>query len=774
MFSYAQAAKGKSASASSAADSSKASSGAITPLKDLNLTLGANSGAMSTMSWADEITAADDAAHETTAKDLPKATGDRAGSGAAPGREQQRRSGQEASNHESPMFGASSTSTLAKEDDSSSVPNASSESTWEEKSQASVPTDKLNERKDGATSNDWRKDREERETRAGKESKESKKHKPKREEPEKEKPAPVALKDAPIPPVNFWAQRAQEQKVKPAPQPAGGTSSALTGSASSTTAPSRVATNDSSLVKTASSAEKGSTPVTARSGSDQAGKRRDESREGRVVQSPTKAGSEAKDDSSMPARRGSTRPQRHSVDLKPRTFPIPPSVEDQMSWPTVDTIQDADKKKGQEKGDKVEAEKTGSSNKPHGKSEWIHLPYTPNVIFETPIPDTVPRRGGRGSRGSNRGRGDTAIRGGFSSSGGRNGTPNSEDNVMMGRSRGRAATLDSPSAVTSSKRRVSAGQAQVPVAGEESPEKTGTTRSKTDENVLHGEAPAFHGEAPESSIAVPGQNRRHGSVDKPNGVSRRYGAARASDQRQESQELVHSTEDNDHSNFRNTSAATQTDGMPAITGSQTKIPRDEPTLADLHYADTGDRKRSLGKQDEVSQQPPNGRHRFENQGRPYDSMRDANTFPPREPDHKPERGRGGMRNGRGVSHGYPNTHSLHSFPNGYLPTSSSSNSLYPRSPSYPIYSPQDTHHGHQSRNRGGYRAGPRSHSIPNDTPYSRHFNGYPPLSMQMPPAYMAPVYETFGMSPGSPAPYTPMSPYTVEQATLLNMISTQV
>lgn len=72
----------------------------------------------------------------------------------------------------------------------------------------------------------------------------------------------------------------------------------------------------------------------------------------------------------------------------------PPPVDDAHFWPTPEssTVEDRRKSTSYEKTDKPEA-KLGSQ-KSHGK--WVHVPFVPTAKFETQLPTSVSRRGGRG------------------------------------------------------------------------------------------------------------------------------------------------------------------------------------------------------------------------------------------------------------------------------------------------------------------------------------------------------------------------------------------
>ena len=158
-----------------------------------------------------------------------------------------------------------------------------------------------------------------------------------------EKPAPVPLKEAPMPSVNIWQQRAQEAKQK---QPA-----------STSSVPEKV----QSLTTTSSSSK---------------------STEGNVVQP-----------GQTPPTRSSSYPQRD--EGAPRSSPLPPR-NDAMSWPTPLSAQEV-----QEKSDKEKPSTNVAPTKSHGKSEWKPVPYTPSVKFNTPMPairGKTARAGARGGR----------------------------------------------------------------------------------------------------------------------------------------------------------------------------------------------------------------------------------------------------------------------------------------------------------------------------------------------------------------------------------------
>jgi len=156
-----------------------------------------------------------------------------------------------------------------------------------------------------------------------------------------EKPAPVLLKEAPIPTVNFWQQRAQVVKPTPA------------------------------------AIEKTSTPTT-----------------------PTNSHSGASNTHSAGAS-GVGQPERSTSfpkrdELGGPSTPLLPR-NDEVSWPTPLSAQDEERRRAQESQDK---EKSGPAPaKPHGKNEWKPVAYTPTVKFNTPLPGLRGRGGKVGVRG---------------------------------------------------------------------------------------------------------------------------------------------------------------------------------------------------------------------------------------------------------------------------------------------------------------------------------------------------------------------------------------
>lgn len=325
-FSYAQAAKGISTPASA----SKSASGAATPAKEAT-TLASTSMAAA-RSWAEDVetdTLPEEAA--TTAESCP-ARSERSSSNAA----RVSRS-VDASSVSSPDLGASSSSTVTKDDDVSSIPNTSSESTWDNKSQASTSVDKSAEPVEKTS-----------------------------EKVKKGKNTVVKpLLDAPVPTVNIWKLRADEQKAKvpkPAPQAA---TNGLSSKKLDASIAGKTFHNDSTKSK----------------GRDDGAHGRKDARGDTDIRKSVKGRVSEKE------------PKQAAASLPP------PPHRDQESWPTPELVVDDDRKKAQQKGDKNDKERKEGA--PSGKHEWVKVPYTPSVVFNTPLPNAAnTRRGGRsGGRG---------------------------------------------------------------------------------------------------------------------------------------------------------------------------------------------------------------------------------------------------------------------------------------------------------------------------------------------------------------------------------------
>jgi la-related protein 1 len=308
-FSYAQAAKG----VSSPASVSKPTSGSATPAKDTSKA--ALTSVASVGNWADDAET-DSATEQPTAASETQSQKP-SSKPAVPSQSV------DVSDASTPDIDALSSSTAAKDDDVSSQPNMSSESTWDNKSQASTSVDKSVEPVEKTS-----------------------------EKTKKAKSAPAKpLKEAPLPTVNVWQQRADEQKTKAKPTPAPAVNGTSNGSAAK------------------------------KSNAD-----------------GNKSASNRKDTRETEKKGAKGRPSEREVKVAPTALPLPPD-RDQESWPTPDTAIDEDRKKAQEKTEKER--KDSAPNGASSKQEWVKVPYTPSVVFNTPLPNAAgSRRGGRpGGRG---------------------------------------------------------------------------------------------------------------------------------------------------------------------------------------------------------------------------------------------------------------------------------------------------------------------------------------------------------------------------------------
>ncbi|KAH7095507.1 hypothetical protein FB567DRAFT_31621 [Paraphoma chrysanthemicola] len=613
-FSYAQAAKGMSTPTTT----SKPVSGTATPAKDPAAPT-SNGSVTSAPSWAED--AENESLPEQPAAERDAESQKPSATPAVPVQSV------ETSSISSPDLGASSVSTVTKDDDVSSLPNASSESTWDNKSQASTSVDKSVEPVEKTS-----------------------------EKVKKGKNAVVKpLQEAPLPAVNIWKKRADEQKSKiqkPAPSPlSNGT--------------------------TQGAAKKSEFESKAQSA---------------TISSKTKG----QEDDKIPHGRKDTRIDGESKkDTKARSAEnaqAPPPKRDQESWPTPDLAVDEDRKKAQEKVDKERKEST--SNGSHGKHEWVKVPYTPSVVFNTPLPNAAnPRRGGRpGGRGG-------VQPGGRPSNHAANGASQPEkdasapaavsngENAKRERHEAAAVREASPKA----KRAGSAASPTLPGSSAEKPSKPMGPPSSDNEFRPRTSASAPDSQGPTQNGAFARQFPTRGP--KPRRGDMAFGGERRRDGE------VSPAKDNTFDE-RRTSAATQTDA-----------PGD------------GDRRSSAYHDGSNGHQHKSGRF---------------GSYSGRE------RGRGGGRGGRGS---YANGNQ---FTNGHMPTQSASSfSMGPRSPT--TFNPENASFFAAPQGKYG-RNGHRSQSVTTDPYRYAPYQAGPPVA----PIQTYNMYD-YGMvqQPMSAVPYTP-------------------
>ena len=282
----------------------------------------------------------------------------------------------------SPEYVISSTSTLVKEDDNLSLPNAgSSESTWENKSQVSIQVDKLNENHEaeGAKSQD--------------------------QDQSKASSSSKSLQEAPVPVVNYWKQRANEAKVK-------------------RDVPKTIGKAHAGMVAQGVTPQSSGNGTETNSFRNKAGSYPNVLADNRPFPNNTKDRKKSLD-TSMTDKDTPNLTQRHNSFYAPdekfdshnrhksRLTSIGPTdktegengsrsslIDDHETWPTPENAHDDERKKSQSKGEKGEKERVGStSTRPHGKNEWVPVPINPSVIFNTPLPRLNSRRGRGVARG---------------------------------------------------------------------------------------------------------------------------------------------------------------------------------------------------------------------------------------------------------------------------------------------------------------------------------------------------------------------------------------
>lgn len=199
-FSYAQAAKGRSTSGPAPTQGGKSSSEHDTAMKDPSPQSATESTPVPAVLDATKIDAetpegnslGEELTNGSVSKEQPSDRPRSKATSPSPQREATAPVQVLTSTPSSPSFGTASTSTLPKEDDLSSTPNASSDSTWDKQSQTSHSPEKSGPPAEG--------------------EKESEKDKPQNWDKETTKPA--SLKPAPPPALNIWQQRREAQEAK--------------------------------------------------------------------------------------------------------------------------------------------------------------------------------------------------------------------------------------------------------------------------------------------------------------------------------------------------------------------------------------------------------------------------------------------------------------------------------------------------------------------------------------------------------------------------------
>lgn len=206
---------------------------------------------------------------------------------------------------------------------------------------------------------------------------------------DEDKPETASLKEAPPPPVNFWAQRmAQPTKAKPQqsapmqmPKPA--------------SLPNGVSIAGESVKTTESAGEP--RKLENKKKSKASTEDRPTMKEGsKSVEGKIKGG-EGRDFEFVYMRHVLILAGNNKTNTSAMAPPPPPG--DAISWPTPDSAIE-EKKKPQSRNEKDDKERIPAA-KPHGKNQWQTVPFVPTVNFNTPMP-TSRTRGGRGTGGASR------------------------------------------------------------------------------------------------------------------------------------------------------------------------------------------------------------------------------------------------------------------------------------------------------------------------------------------------------------------------------------
>lgn len=365
-FSYAQAAKGRvTSAATSVSPSNQAASGVSTPAK-------ATSSITNTPSGGSER--GDQSVNgsiEATTKVEQSGDGLKSESKVPS-------SMKSVSRPVSPSLGTASTSTLPKEDDDFILVGGPNDTGRDKSSQDKPSNEKHSEGTEG---------------RKGKKGKKQKNAEKEAAEKEKEEVKPEVLVPAPMPTVNFWQQRKAEAAKKPAPA-----TPVQQASAEPSTSNDASKSPDTKRRGKSSGNDENEKSL----GATQNGGGKDAASPSKSQKKNNEGSGKFKEDQST--KRAGTRGNRSS-DEKSAPSPLPPPVEDAMSWPTPEIALEEEKRKVQEKVDKEEKEEN-SSNKPRPKEKWVPVPYVPSVAFNTPLPS----RGGRGRGGARGGRTEAGSR----------------------------------------------------------------------------------------------------------------------------------------------------------------------------------------------------------------------------------------------------------------------------------------------------------------------------------------------------------------------------
>lgn len=684
-FSYAQAAKGMSTSAT--AHSSRLPSGPAATTKDTGAPSSTSESPIGTMSGQHVDVETTVVKENDALPPLGTTIDSQSNTVSKQSRDMASDTLNVLANPPSPEFGTSSTSTLAREDDTSSLPNTSSESTWEVKSQSSnVPekTAELPEEKD----------------------------KGKKKPSANEKPIHKPLQEAPIPPVNIWTQRAEEAKAKATLQ------APTTKETSSAIPQARSKPSNESTFSTKAEVPSRNQDDSARHAGN-----------GNHNLADNKASEKSRE------RKGEDngrRDRRSSLGIgveernaqAPMSAPLP-SMGDSESWPTPLLAQGEDRKRALER---VEKDKTGkeriavtTASAPRGKAGWVAVPITPSVIFNTPLPNTNPRRGGRATRGrdaTNRGA-STAQRGSVTTDKG-DGSQPATNGEPVKRARQHISRSSSP---PKNKR----GTSNEPASKREQRLSTQFSGSR---DAVEGSDPSSqksssrdwsNGQTPNLQT---GASSRYSFSSKPRQV--RSGEAFSSEKTEDTEVGAAVSQD--------TSVPKEEVGLPHR-GSRPNLEREEGESGKT----TDKRAVSHSESTNFSKFTPGDRRNG-----PYNNYPNRDRF---------DRGRGSGRI-RSGGHGYHHQTGGHLYGNSTVPSLNSTPHYgIPRSPTM---FQQDPYFGQQPQHSRNYRNPSRAQSIPNEPFFGRIANGYggqPLAPLQTFMGASGQGYDYQNMYPMSAVPY---------------------
>ncbi|KAK4553186.1 hypothetical protein LTR86_009716 [Recurvomyces mirabilis] len=706
-FSYAQAAKGRSPAIAAQTPSSKMTSGAVTPATSafFELSPGGN--------WADDVEASatekkvepspavQDVAKPTEVKD------------SAVERAKTEEKAQSAPSGTSSPDLMASISTTTKDDDSSApTTGTSSETTWETKSQVSEPS--------------WIADREKRQAAASQASQKSDttvkgdsaaKGEKKAQEPSLPAPTPPSYQPAPPPPVNIWAKRAEAAKAKAVAQPsppkaAASAAPVETSQSKENQRPREDSRKKSASVSNVSRNTESATPPTSE---PRRAAKTDQVRINNLMQHGTKS-SPREAESPLTTRNGGV--TRSSL---PNVTTAQPLVKDEISWPTPDLAQDADRK---DSAGVSSPDKPGEDDSQSGrrkKPEWEKMVVTPTIKWES---QNARGHDGRRPPGSERGRGGIRGRGGLR--GGANGAGSNDRAPQRG-------STDESSNVTTSGGRNSADREAMPP-----PPKPNRTTSENASRPTVEPTPDRAAELTDVAAA-------------PSTAEQPKAESSTSEQAAATSNWVA-----DQSSMPRTASPAKVNGVNGEVHDEESIPAPIPRRTSVGTQTTNGAAGENGSRDGPTFRLVPSGHNKEN--RSFDSYKDGNfTGTPRG------KGRGGRGRGRENAHTHASGYS-----NGdFIPSSGFG---VPPSPSA-YHTSRGNHYPYPSQSgRGGWsRGNPRAQSIPMNDYYGRSQNPYGPPQLQHVQSYGPPGYDYNGY------PMTAM-PYQASMDTLyiMGMVSMQL